>query len=54
LDLDIIMTSFLAPFIATWNGTGSLLDDIGGLSSAAHTADFKVHRDIFQHPGVLW
>jgi hypothetical protein len=54
VDLDIVMTSFLAPFIATWNGTGSLLDDLGGFTSATHTNSFKIHRDVFQHPGLLW
>eukprot|EP00045_Choanoeca_perplexa_P018101 m.277868 g.277868 ORF g.277868 m.277868 type:complete len:2891 (+) comp17714_c0_seq2:39-8711(+) len=54
VDLDIVMTSFLAPFIATWNGTGSLLDDVGGFVSATHTNNFKIHRDVFQHPGLLW
>jgi hypothetical protein len=54
VDLEILMTSFLVPFISSWNGTGSLLQDLGVVASAHDLEDYKVHRDIFPQPAIIW
>jgi len=55
-DLDIVMTSFLSPFMSAWNGTSSsLLEELNMTARSAHDIhDFKVHRDAFPHPLKLW
>ena len=53
-DLDIVFNAFLAPFISSWNGSASLLDDIGGKQSSQELENYKIHATLFPHPVRLW
>jgi len=54
VDFEIFMTSFLVPFISSWNGTASLLQDLGVAASAHDLDDYKVHRDVFPQAVMIW